>query len=187
MRVLGYLSEALYDVSFWHCFLFVFLVFVTEFPLDQDLFVGRSQVIRCSAEGYPKPTFKWYKNRRLVKFSDPRFTLLSNGSLLINPVHETDTAEYICRITQLGTEEGTNLREESKDIQVTVYGTYVLLLLNYTCKPTVPWGVGAIVTRSKCCNNVLSWTFVGISRGGMLAEWLERWFSDREVGVRIDH
>ena len=88
-------------------------------------------MIRCSADGYPKPTFKWYKKRRLVKFSDPRFTLLSNGSLLINPVHESDTAEYICRITQLGTEEGTNLREESRDIQVTVYGTYVLLLLNY--------------------------------------------------------
>ena len=106
-----------------------FLVFVTEFPLDQDLFVGRSQVIRCSAEGYPKPTFKWYKKRRLVKFSDPRFTLLSNGSLLINPVREGDTAVYICRITQLGTEEGTNLREESKDIQVKVYGTYALLIL----------------------------------------------------------
>lgn len=103
------------------------LVFVTEFPLDQDLFVGRSQVIRCSAEGYPKPTFKWYKERKPV--SDPRFTLLSNGSLLINPVREGDTAEYICRITQLGTEEGTNLREESKDIKVTVYGTYALLIL----------------------------------------------------------
>ena len=123
-------------VSFWYCF--IRLVFVTEFPLDQDLFVGKSQVIKCSAEGYPKPTFKWYKNRRLVKFADPRFTLLSNGSLLINPVHELDTDEYICRITQLGTEEGTNLREESKNIQVTVYGTFLLFLLNYTCKPTVP-------------------------------------------------
>ena len=107
--------------------LFCPLVFVTEFPLDQDLFVGKSQVIRCSAEGYPKPTFKWYKKRRLVKFSDPRFTLLSNGSMLINPVQELDTAEYICRITQLGeTEEGTNLREEKKVIQVTVYGKFAL-------------------------------------------------------------
>ncbi|XP_078378792.1 neural cell adhesion molecule 2-like isoform X2 [Oculina patagonica] len=97
--------------------------FVTQFPSDQDLFVGKSQVIKCSAEGYPKPTFKWYKKRRLVKFSDPRFTLLSNGSLLINPVHELDMAEYICRITQLGEgEEGTNLREEKKVIKVTVYG-----------------------------------------------------------------
>jgi len=115
-------------------------VFVTEFPLDQDLFVGKSQVIRCSAEGYPKPTFKWYKKRRLIKFPNPRFTLLSNGSLLISPVQELDTAEYICRITQLGTEEGTNLREESKDIQVTVYGTFVFLLLNYTETPTILWG-----------------------------------------------
>lgn len=96
---------------------------MTEFPANQDLFVGKSQIIRCSAQGFPKPTFEWYKDFKRVKFEeDPRFTLLSNGSMLINPVHETDTAEYICRITQLGEQEGTSLREEWEDITVTVYG-----------------------------------------------------------------
>ena len=134
--------------------------------------MGRSQVISCSAEGYPKPTFKWYKKRRLVKFSDPRFTLLSNGSLLINPVHELDAAEYICRITQLGTEEGTNLREESKDIQVIVNGTFVLFLLNYAVSQPSS-GVGVIVPRSKCYN-VLSCTPVGSDRGGAVSQCLVR-------------
>ena len=83
----------------------------------------------CSAEGYPKPTFVWYKNFKRVKTEqDPRFTLLSNGSLLIDPVHETDTGDYICRITQLGDEVGTNLREQRKDITVIVYGEFVLLV-----------------------------------------------------------
>ena len=114
-------------------------VFVTAFPENQDLFVGKSQAIKCSAEGFPKPTFEWYKSRKLIKLSDPRFTLLSNGSLLINPVHELDTAEYICRITQLGeTEQGTNLREEQKVITVTVYGKF-----SFCCRT-------ARVSKTKC-------------------------------------
>lgn len=98
--------------------------FVTQFPSDQSLFVGKAGIIQCSANGYPKPTFKWYKNRRLINLSDPRFTRLSNGSLLIDPVHELDADEYICRIEQLGagTDQGTNLREEQKVITVTVNG-----------------------------------------------------------------
>ena len=70
----------------------------------------------------------WYKNLKPVKTEqDPRFTLLPNGSLLIDPVHETDTDDYICRITQLGDEVGTSLREQRKDITVSVYGKFVLL------------------------------------------------------------
>ena len=82
-----------------------------------------------SAEGYPKPTFVWYKNFKRVKTEqDPRFTLLSNGSLLIDPVNETDTGDYICRITQLGKQAGTSLREHRKNIKVIVYGEFVLLV-----------------------------------------------------------
>ena len=103
-------------------------VFVTQFPSDQSLFVGKAGIIQCSANGYPKPTFKWYKNRRVINLSDPRFTRLSNGSLLIDPVHELDADEYICRIEQLGagTDQETNLREQQKVITVTVNGTFRL-------------------------------------------------------------
>ena len=82
----------------------------------------------CSAEGYPKPTFVWYKDFKRVKTEqDPRFTLLSNGSLLIDPVRERDTGDYICRITQLGDVAGTSLREQRKNIKVIVEGEFVLL------------------------------------------------------------
>ena len=71
----------------------------------------------------------WYKNFKRVKTEqDPRFTLLSNGSLLIDPVSETDTGGYICRITQLGDEAGTSLLEQRKHIKVIVYGEFVLLV-----------------------------------------------------------
>ena len=106
-----------------------FKVFVTQFPDDQNLRVGKTETVLCSAEGYPKPTFVWYKNFKRVKTEqDPRFTLLSNGSLLIDPVHESDTGAYICRITQLGDVAGTSLREQTKNIEVTVYGKFVLLV-----------------------------------------------------------
>lgn len=71
----------------------------------------------------------WYKNFKRVKTEeDPRFTLLPNGSLLIDPVHESDTGAYICRITQLGDEVGTSLREQRKNIKVIVYGKFLLLV-----------------------------------------------------------
>lgn len=95
---------------------------VTEFPGDQDLYVGKSQLIQCSAVGYPEPTFEWYKDFLSVNFTDSRFTLLSNGTLLVSPVHERDVGEYTCRITQLGDFEGTSLREEQVVINVIVYG-----------------------------------------------------------------
>ena len=83
----------------------------------------------CSAEGYPKPTFKWYKNFRRVKMEqDPRFTLLSNGSLLIDPVNQTDAGAYICLIRQLVDQVDTTLwRQRRKDIIVTVHGEFVPL------------------------------------------------------------
>ena len=71
----------------------------------------------------------WYKDFKRVKTEDdPRFTLLPNGSLLIDPVHESDTGDYICRITQLGDVVGTSLREQRKDITVKVYGKFLLLI-----------------------------------------------------------
>ena len=69
----------------------------------------------------------WYKNFKRVKTEqDPRFTLLSNGSLLIDPVTETDTGDYICRITQLV--DRWILRDQRKDMTVIVYGEFVLLV-----------------------------------------------------------
>ena len=99
---------------------------VTPVPDHQNLREGKAETVLCSAEGYPQPTFLWYKNRKRVKTEeDPRFTLLSNGSLLIDPVTETDTGAYICNIRQLGDKAGT---EQMIHIQVTVCGKFVLLV-----------------------------------------------------------
>ena len=96
----------------------------TKFPRDQNLRVGKSGTVLCSAEGYPKPKFLWYKNLKHVETEqDPRFTLLSNGSLLIDPVHESDTGAYWCSIMEVGTR-----RRSWKYIKVIVYGKFVLLV-----------------------------------------------------------
>ena len=83
----------------------------------------------CSVESYPRPRIVWYKNFNRVKMNlDPRFTLLSDGSLLIDPVVESDAGVYSCLITQLGVWETLGQREQRKDINVTVYGKFVLLV-----------------------------------------------------------
>ena len=101
---------------------------VTQFPQDQNLFVGRTQTIQCSADGYPKPTFVWFKDFFLIDLTHPRFNLLPNGSLLISPVHEKDRGEYVCRITQLRDRQGTSLREQEQEITVTVKGKLISTL-----------------------------------------------------------
>ena len=101
---------------------------VIQFPEDQNLFVGRTQTIQCSADGYPKPTFVWFKDVFLIDVTHPRFNLLPNGSLLISPVHEKDRGEYVCRITQLGDRLGTSLREQDQYIIVTVKGKLISTL-----------------------------------------------------------
>ena len=101
---------------------------VIQFPEDQNLFVGRTQTIQCSADGYPKPTFVWLKDFFEIDLANPRFNLLPNGSLLISPVHEKDRGEYVCRITQLGDRQGTSLREQEQEITVTVKGKLISTL-----------------------------------------------------------
>ena len=99
-----------------------------QFPEDQNLFVGRTQIIQCSADGYPKPTFVWFKDFFEIDLTNPRFNRLRNGSLLISPVHEKDRGEYVCRITQLGDRQGTSLREQEQEITVTVRGKLIWTL-----------------------------------------------------------
>ena len=101
---------------------------VIQFPGDQNLFVGRTQTIQCSADGYPKPTFAWFKDFLLIDLTNPRFNLLPNGSLLISPVHEKDRGQYVCRITQLGDRLGKSLREQEQQITVTVKGKLIWTL-----------------------------------------------------------
>jgi len=45
-------------------------------------------------------------------------------------------------------------------------------------------GGGGYCHAQQCCNDVLSWTPVGINRGGAVAEWLGGWTLERAVLVR---
>ena len=97
-------------------------VYSTEFPKSQKLNAGKDSTLKCAAEGYPHPIFKWYKNFKRIDVTNPRYTLFKNGSLGLVGVHEDDSGNYTCLITQLG--EMERQREERKDIEVIVYGGY---------------------------------------------------------------
>ena len=95
-------------------------VYSLEFPKSQELDAGKNTTLKCAADGYPYPTFKWYKNFKRIDLRNPRYTLLKNGSLALTNVREDDAGNYTCLITQLG--EVERQREERKDIQVVVFG-----------------------------------------------------------------
>ena len=59
--------------------------------------VGKSIEIRCLApEGDPKPSIYWLKNGILIEKSNKRVLISHEGSLLINEVRQSDSANYTC-------------------------------------------------------------------------------------------
>ena len=77
--------------------------------LNYDNFVGRSQMnyisLRCVADGYPTPTYKWYKeeyeeNRLKAVYIDPlsdtRITQTDGTLTIHNPQQTSDRGKYHC-------------------------------------------------------------------------------------------
>lgn len=74
---------------------------------------GRSQSnqvkLRCVADAYPEPEYKWFKyepssdssdsRREIDVLSDNRFTLTDGTLIIWNPSAETDRAQYQCQAT----------------------------------------------------------------------------------------
>ncbi|XP_076455301.1 hemicentin-1-like isoform X2 [Babylonia areolata] len=58
--------------------------------------VGDRTVIPCVTMGNPPPTITWHYDRRRINPRDPKYTLMDDGSLVINSVTERDMGSYIC-------------------------------------------------------------------------------------------
>jgi netrin receptor unc-5 len=66
-------------------------------PFPTSGLIGKSVEIRClPPEGEPKPTVYWLKNNQLIEKSNKRILISNEGSLLINEVRLTDSANYTC-------------------------------------------------------------------------------------------
>ena len=48
--------------------------------------VGDRTVLPCVTSGNPTPTITWYYDRRRINPRDPKYTLMEDGSLVINNV-----------------------------------------------------------------------------------------------------
>jgi len=79
---------------------------------------GYPVMLHCAAEGDPKPTIQWDKDSRMNNLDNPRFELLSNGSLYIKEVYLSDEGKYGCTAGNSG-----GLKRE--EVQLNVKGTYV--------------------------------------------------------------
>ncbi|KAL8608110.1 hypothetical protein ACOMHN_016565 [Nucella lapillus] len=58
--------------------------------------VGDRTVIPCVSSGTPTPIITWYYDRRRINPRDPKYTMMEDGSLVINNVQERHIGSYIC-------------------------------------------------------------------------------------------
>ena len=59
--------------------------------------IGKSVEIRClPPDADPKPVVKWFKNGSPIEKANKRIIISNEGSLLINEVRNSDSANYTC-------------------------------------------------------------------------------------------
>ena len=69
-------------------------------PQDVAAQIGQSIQLTCRPPlGVPTPIVSWEKDGRALDLSDPRYTLLENGDLVISDVRVTDAGDYQCAAT----------------------------------------------------------------------------------------
>ncbi|XP_077981249.1 contactin-4-like [Glandiceps talaboti] len=63
---------------------------------DQDSIV-QSAYLECEADGYPRPTYSWYKDGRLINIlDDTRLTLMEGILTITEPTSNVDKGNYQC-------------------------------------------------------------------------------------------
>ena len=72
-----------------------------------SLFPGQSQVLDCTASGFPPPSISWTRNGSPINFTSlSNIELATNGSLLLSNVTKNEEGNYSCMaVNQEGTAE----------------------------------------------------------------------------------
>ncbi|GAB6026603.1 Down syndrome cell adhesion molecule-like protein 1, variant 2 [Chamberlinius hualienensis] len=72
-------------------------------PLDTSVPLGKSVILPCSADGYPKPHVVWKKafgirpeNFKDLFYANDKYKVFGNGSLLVQKASELDEGHYLC-------------------------------------------------------------------------------------------
>lgn len=69
---------------------------LTEEPNDAHTIYGGSVTFMCQATGHPDPNIIWKLNSKEIPLNDPRYHLLSDGTLKIENVDTTVVGSYEC-------------------------------------------------------------------------------------------
>ena len=67
---------------------------ISDRPVQTRVTRGHTIVLDCQASGYPPPTYAWYKDGGRLSSAHDRFTVATNGSLVITNAQIDDTAHY---------------------------------------------------------------------------------------------
>ncbi|XP_067419291.1 roundabout homolog 3 [Emydura macquarii macquarii] len=68
-------------------------------PANQTLTADATAQLQCHVTGNPLPSIQWLKDGQRVVGSDPRVSLLDNGTLQITNVQVSDSGLYVCVAT----------------------------------------------------------------------------------------
>ncbi|KAK7488478.1 hypothetical protein BaRGS_00020263, partial [Batillaria attramentaria] len=69
---------------------------ITMEPRDVDVTFGNTVYFTCRAEGKPNPEIMWMHNNNMVEISNERFSLLHDGTLMIEDAQDDDQGSYEC-------------------------------------------------------------------------------------------
>lgn len=86
----------------------------------QHIKIGTDGTITLGVTGYPKPRITWKKEKTTLNAAtDPRYTLLNDGSLKIKNVKIADQGNYTVHVQQ-------GASSEEVEIEVYAVGTYAV-------------------------------------------------------------
>lgn len=84
--------------SYLHSFVQLLIVFISEPPsiankiAPRTVFTGDSFILNCSANGYPTPVVRWFKDGSLI---------YQNTSLAFPSLNQSDTGLYMCNASNI--------------------------------------------------------------------------------------
>ncbi|KAK6627574.1 hypothetical protein RUM44_010052 [Polyplax serrata] len=69
---------------------------IVEEPRDVEVNFGGTASFHCKVDGDPKPEIIWLRNSNEIKMNDSRYSLLKDGTLMIEKTLEDDMGVYEC-------------------------------------------------------------------------------------------
>lgn len=132
--------------SYLHSFVQLLIVFISESPSIANktdpptVFTGDSFILNCSANGYPTPVVRWFKDGSLI---------YQNTSLAFPSLNQSDTGLYMCNASNIagsdtyevqlvvrGRESVAKVRSRLNSLLLFSYILFLSQKHNHNCKTT---------------------------------------------------